>query len=80
MDGWLLAACAKLNVAVDQVLVARTDGADVVLVINRGIAGCPKYTLKMEELAREYLGCDKEKPAAQPVALSATRQRKRRST
>jgi len=43
-------ACARLGVASDQVLVQRIEGDELVLVVDRGIAGCPKYRLPLAGL------------------------------
>jgi len=43
-------ACARLGVASDQVLVHRIEGDELVLVVDRGIAGCPKYRLPLASM------------------------------
>lgn len=46
-------ACAKLGAASDQVLVHRIEDGELVLILDRGIAGCPKYYIPLIDLQPE---------------------------
>ncbi len=50
MDDKLIAACDYLGIEPEQVLKSRVDGDELVLVVNRGILGCPKYRLPLARL------------------------------
>ncbi len=47
---YLKAACRHLEITAGQVRKFRVEGDNVVLVVDRGIAGCPKFTIPISEL------------------------------
>jgi hypothetical protein len=47
---YLDVACTRLSVSPDRVLVCRVEGDDLVVVVDRGVAGCPKYRLRLADL------------------------------
>lgn len=47
---YLAAACALTGDPVEAVLSHRFAGDSLILVINRGIAGCPKFEYSLAEL------------------------------
>jgi hypothetical protein len=58
-DSLMLAACAYLKADPGRVLVYRLEAEEVVLVVDNGIAGCPKYRVPLSKL-------QPDKPAAAP--------------
>lgn len=50
MSDVLERACAKLGVSPEQVLKHRLEGDSLVLVVDNGIAGCPKFTIPLSDL------------------------------
>ena len=47
---YLSAACRKLGLTAAQVLAHTLYATEIVLVVDRGIAGCPKYRIPLAEL------------------------------
>ena len=47
---YLTLACAYLGIAATQVLASAEKETEIVLVVDNGIAGCPKYTIPLELL------------------------------
>ena len=68
---YLSAACARLGVSPDQVLVCRMDGDDLVVVVDRGVAGCPKYRLPLATLEPIAEEAPEWVTATKPTTLSA---------
>jgi pyruvate/2-oxoglutarate dehydrogenase complex dihydrolipoamide acyltransferase (E2) component len=50
-DKLIAAACDYLEIEPRQVLKSRVDSNELILVVDRGIAGCPKYRLPLARLA-----------------------------
>ena len=48
----LAAACKLLDVDVGAVLSYRVYPEHIALVVDKGIAGCPKYIVKLDELPK----------------------------
>lgn len=47
---YLTLACEHLGVAMTQVLSSKTREADITLVVDNGIVGCPKHVIPLELL------------------------------
>ena len=52
MDDYLDRACEYLGVDKDSVINPRVQGDDYVLIVDKGIAGSPKYYIPLSELAK----------------------------
>jgi hypothetical protein len=50
MDDYLALACTYLNVSVGQVISHKIYSDHISLVVDKGIAGCPKYSLSLSGL------------------------------
>ena len=62
--------CRHLGVEPGQILVYRIRRDDIVVVVDRGIAGCPKYIIPMSEIQSADTEIDAT-PAAQRQARMA---------
>ena len=60
---------AHLGVNTSQILASRESDGVVTVVIDKGIAGCPKYAIPLSDLT--------PKPAPKPKAKAAPRTRKK---
>lgn len=80
MADYLKAACAYVGTTPDKVLVHRVDEAEqvFVLVVDNGIAGCPKYTIPLAELIATVTPVEAAAPAAETEAPKAARTRKKK--
>jgi hypothetical protein len=65
-DEYLQSACRLLKVQPSQIMVHRLQADDFVVVINMGIAGCPKHTFAIATLEREIAGTLDVPPTAAP--------------
>ncbi|MCP5018910.1 MAG: hypothetical protein GY938_27080 [Ketobacter sp.] len=52
MSYYLAKACEKLNITPEQVLSHAVRDDEFVLVVDKGIAGCPKTRIPLSELGR----------------------------
>lgn len=73
---YLQAACDHLNIEETAVLSHHIGADSVSLVVDRGIAGCPKYTLLFSELSKPVpvvAGGGLSAPKAGPVHVDYER-------
>ena len=64
---------AHLGVNTSQILASRESDGVVTVVIDKGIAGCPKYAIPLSDLAPKPA----PKPKATPKPKAAPRARKK---
>ena len=46
----IAAACASVDAEVTQVLASRVTDSEVIIVVDNGISGCPKYKIPIDSL------------------------------
>ena len=66
------AACEYVSCTAGQVLKYRVEDGCAVLVVDRGVAGCPKYKVSLTDLAEKPAPEPAPEPVAEVEAVNAT--------